>query len=291
MKNILLVAFFCSSLYPLNAQPWSTGARWVYEQDVFIPAPGTPYLMLTNIGDTLLLGRPCKTLEEAYLVVLPDGSVEKYAGQKHIIWAEGLLMEVFDPFVQAFFPLYDWDKQAGDTLDSYCIFSSQPMRLAVDAVTVTNQGTLPLKVMWAHSIEPGNCYLYGPIVERLGWLSYFFPRPGFIDPPPGGSLICFTDDWLQFPAGTDCREYLVGGNEPLSAQPIELWPNPVRNGRVNWDSDGVLEVRVFDAQGRSVKNAAVSGKSLSIEDCPNGLLFFELRTKYQIIVKKVWKSP
>lgn len=291
MKNIFFFVLFCVSLSSLHAQPWSKGARWVYDQDLFIPVPEKPYLVLTNIGDTLLQGRTCSLLEETYVRVLPSGYVEKYTIQKHIVWAEGLLMEVFDPFVQAFFPLYDLDKQAGDTLDSYCIFTSQTMRLAVDSVTVTDEGSRPLKMLWAHNVEPGNCYLYGPIIERLGWRLYFFPRPGFVDPPPGGALRCFTDDWLHFPADGDCPDFLVGENEPVSTGVgLVLWPNPADEGFVHWSGGAVLSLRVFDAQGFLVKSAETPGNSLSVADCPKGLLLFEIRTKNQVIVKKVLKS-
>jgi hypothetical protein len=290
MKNIFFLLLSCTLLSPLNAQPWSIGARWVYDQDEFFPTPETRYLVLTNIGDTLLQGRTCSVLEETSVRVLLNGSVEKYTGTKHMLWTEGLRTEVFDPFAQTFFPLYDLDKKAGDSLDSYCIFAGQTMRLAVDSVTVTNEGSQPLKTLWAHSVEPGNCYLYGPIVERLGWKPYFFPRPGFVDPPPGGALRCFTDDSLLFPADTDCPDFLVGENEPPFSKAPVLWPNPVRNGVVHWDAEGVFEVRVFDAQGRLAKSVENPGRSFHIADCPQGLLLIELRTKNQVIVKKVWNQ-
>ncbi len=286
MKYFATLPLFFLQILVLNAQNWTVGAKWIYEQEEYMPTPEEEYRTFTKEKDTLIQNRLCSQILEKFVIIYNNTISESSQG-RHFLFQENQKVLVFEPDSMKFFPLYDFSKKSGDTLITYCAWTNKTLNLVVDSVTISNLGNQALKVQWVHTAGFGSCSMYGRIFERIGYGAYLFARPGFVDPPPGGGLICFSDSLLTFPEGSNCS-LTVSSKEPLVADLLKVFPNPTTDW-IFFENAEVEKIRVFSLFGQLLK-IQNGGKELSLKAFPDGVYLLEIQTSKGTFLKKAFKK-
>ncbi|MDX1913662.1 MAG: T9SS type A sorting domain-containing protein [Saprospiraceae bacterium] len=289
MKNILILLLIGFTVSGIRSQTWPQGAKWIYWQDDFWPDGEDEYRVITVIGDTILHGRPCQFLLEKYIRITSGGVQHESTSGRFFLHQSGKRVYWVSPQDSTDIRLlYDFDAQAGDTLEIDCAQSlSNLLKIRIDSVTTTQVGTQPLRVQWVHTTDGMGCTMEGSILENVGWTFYLFARPGFVDPPPGGGLICYSDSLMQYPANSVCK--IIVGTEEATSPSSKIYPNPT-SGTVTLEGDAWQQVRVFDLFGRQQKNVQ-RGTEISLHEYPNGVYWLAVSTEqgsffHKIILKR-----
>lgn len=295
MKNLVCSSVFLLCHTVLFAQNWSIGAHWVYETGLSWPSwppPSPPsYTTFTKERDTLVQGRVCSAIQEKGVSIDAQNMVVEYPRTMHILWQDGPRVWFFDPKKSEFFPLYDFSKNAGDTLEIYSVWewdSAHVLRARIDSVTQIQSGNQSLKVQWISMVFPAPPFvLNGPIYEGIGGQGHLFPLPGFVDPQPWGWLRCFSDSTLTFPEGADCR-VTVGAGEIAGEVSLKIYPNPSA-GLLTVEADNVQKISVFDVLGNLVGSQTGAGQ-MSISHLPDGVYFVAVRIGNRDYFSKIVKE-
>lgn len=280
-----LLVIFCQVAL-LNAQNWTTGAQWIYFQDEYMPSPESEYRIFAKEKDTLIQGLSCSKIVEKYAKVL-NNNLTIHSTDVHFLRQEGQKVFYVIPTPFEVFPLYDFDKTAGDTLLSFCIYPGELTLSRIDSVTTSAEGSQTLKVQWVSPIGFGSCSLAGAVYERIGSNAYLFARPGFVDPSPGGGLSCFSDSLLIFPVNATCN-LTVNSTEPMTVESLKIFPNPTSD-RIFFENDNVEQVRIFNLQGKLLKTQN-DGASVSLKEFTEGVYVLEFRTSNKVFLKKAIKT-
>lgn len=286
MKHPLTLLLIVCTPFFLSGQNWSVGAHWIYWQEDFFPDPEAEYRTFTKEQDTLLQNRSCSQIWEKY-VVNNGSSILEYGLKRYYLWQEGQKVYVFEPDSAQFFPLYDFSKNTGDTLYSYCPDAHEMISLRIDSLTFLNIGNQQLKVQWVQTAGFGSCYMQGPIYERIGSGVYLFARPGFVDPPPGGGLICFRDSLLSFPGDANCSLF-VKSTEPYASEQIKIFPNPTAD-QLFLEAENIEKIRVFNPFGQVLKTYEGAAE-ISLNGLPDGVYLLEIQTPKGAFLKKLVKK-
>ena len=207
---------------PAYAQFWQNDVRWLYLQDQFIPTGNDEYLELRKTGDTTINDRACIEIQQTYLSV-SNTQIDSTVVHSLFMQYDNKRVYQYDDYNDVFALIYDFSLMPGDTLQSYCsfAFASVPVLItAVDTIAIGGQFRIRQMVM----ALSGECYMEGGIIEGIGWSRYLLPRPGFVDPPPGGMLLCYEETGTQYPNEEGCS-ILVSLQEPDFVKP-GIYPNP-----------------------------------------------------------------
>lgn len=275
MKNLVFYFVLFAMGFNLTAQNWSIGAHWIYET-TSDPWSEPTYVTFTKEGDTLVQGRVCSVIVEKGAAIDSQNLVVEHPYALHILWQDGSRVWAFDKGKAEFFPLYDFSKNAGDTLDMFILHKwdqngSSTIKVRIDSVTQAQVGAQTLKIQWVTNITPDlHTEMHGPIYENIGWVRYLFPRPGFVDPPPGGWLQCFSDSSLAFPTNVPCV-LTVGANEISENNFVKIYPNPATDV-LFMDADNIQTIKVFDVLG-SLVESQIGATQVSIGHLPDGIYF------------------
>ena len=269
IRILIVSSFFIASSTTLNGQFWQKDVRWIYEQDLFGPSQ-TEFTTrsLTKVRDTIVDGFDCVILKEE----LSNSSFQDF----HILRYLGEYIHWYDELDETFKRIYDFTLEQGETVRLYCNFSDEFEEHIVDS---TYQVTINGQERKAMMIRPINtpCGFSGEIIEGIGSVEYLLPRAGFVDPPPGGHLICYKEGTSIYPTG-GC-ENLVSTQSP-TGNSIEIYPNPT-SGIINFSNTDFDEVQLISLNGEILMRA--DGKSsIDMSKLANGLYYIRIVTNKQI---------
>ena len=83
------------------------------------------------------------------------------------------------------------------------------------------------------------------------------------------------------------RKLVAGKHELEPTVEVKIWPNPSK-GFVEIESqEKILDIKVFDLQGRAVQHVSVSGSSLHFAKSASGTYLIEVETESGSQVKKI----
>lgn len=283
MKHLVVLFLISCVFFTADAQQWSIGARWIYLQDDYIPNNIDEYRVFTIEKDTVIQNLLCSKVIEKYVQV-NGGILSEFFSKKFFLHQNGPKVFLVTPDL---IPLYDFSKTTGDTLLTYCADGSEMVKLRIDSVTVTTVGSEPLHVQWVSPIGAGSCFMNGPIFEHIGNNTYFFARPGFVDPPPGGLLYCFSDSILTYQPGFNC-EITVNNTEAYSPDPLRIFPNPT-SGKVFLENEKTDSIRVLNLWGQVLKTEKAKTE-IWLNEFPDGVYLLEIQTPKGVFVKKIIKK-
>ena len=216
---------------PASAQ-WTIGSKWVYEQTSY-PNASFEFLELKYTRDTLINDVTCQVLLFTEFNIINGERIEDNSHHEAIVRYNGSTLDYVHRWTNEFHKVYDFDLEVGDTTEVYSYWHSfEPdifmpyITVVIDSVGLENiQGT-ELKVQWVRQIPPfGWFWHHGKVVEGIGKMDFLFPTPGKVDPPPGGALICFSDDGLVYPELYACDQVTSTGAQP-SSNDLRIYPNP-----------------------------------------------------------------
>ncbi len=288
----------------IQAQQWCPpGAEWRYTA-AFCAGACNGYVRMSSAGDTTVQGQPCTRIERvrsytAYLdpTVLTDTLSELYTySETGIVW-------MFDPQLNAFDTLYDFNASPGDSwqlihLPEYSTGSDLLTVLDTGHISIDGQLLRWLSVEYHFQGATGNNPPYlDTLMERIGsntyyMLPYDFPN-GFLDGQEGGFFRCYSDNTISYQSPTvQSCDLPLGISEEHDTRPmILLYPNPGTDRltirmRVGEKLQGVL---VRDALGRICLHETPPVEHeivLDTERLPHGCYSIEVRSTHGQFIRR-----
>ncbi len=192
MKNALLLILFLFPIFCL-AQNWGTkNSVWHYNQTMFEPPFNYDFIKFSVLGDTVIVGEDATIFQEDYF------SLKDTVSSKLLMKSIDNRVYFFEPTLNAFQLLYDFNAVAGDTIQMFCRDEGNEtyIKVKVDSVSKRNMNGTELKVQHVSTLQSSE-YKYqmnGEIIENIGWTGFMFPLHRLADPPYGGNLRCFQND-------------------------------------------------------------------------------------------------
>lgn len=284
--NFLLVSCLC--LFPILvfSQYWQKEAQWIYWQQKYMPSMPDGYRLLTKSGDTIIDHKACVIIRENYISMGPNGLDTSKFAYDYIVNSEGNKVFYYEMDTKSFELLYDFDLKAGDTFTSYCTFSRLHFNVRIDSTTKIDISAQQRKVQYLRSFDiSSGCRLDWMTIEGIGNFQFLFPRPDFVDPPPGGGLICYRDDRIIYPNVKDCE--LVIASKEADRNMLNIYPNPVE-GLLHIEGIENGDIRIFNTEGISILNPGFSNE-IDFSSLPAGLYVLKLKTDRQILTRKIIK--
>jgi hypothetical protein len=206
---------------------------------------------------------------------------------RYFLWQHGAQVDIFDTDSLLFYPLFDFDKTVGDTLESHCMYIETPTKSVVDSVGTVMLGGSMRRTQWVRSLSNNPCSLQGQLIEGVGGTEYLWARYQFVDPPPGGWLVCFRDSLGSFSLDGNCTA-IVAARAPSGPQALGISPNPTSGKLFFPQLAEIKEIRVFNAGGKLAKTMAGDGE-ITLQGLPNGLYYLQVTTATQTFSTKIIK--
>ena len=270
---------YISTLYlillsaPLLSQSWGINTTWVYESDEFGPPIDKNYLVHKITKDTLIEDKVFYKIDYYYrpfsngpFMLIPENAIYlHYRDQK---------MLIFDKKDTTIHLIYDFSLNKGDSYMAYCDITQQYINVKIDSTDTMMLNNASLKVQYVSTEWGTGCYLNGKIIEGIGAEEYLLPRYTFVDPPPGGYLICYQDINTSYPDNSSCDLLLNTQNPDLSKNVV--YPNPANN-YIQLKNNDFDNPEIFNATGQKY-NVRRQGTTLAIEHLPVGTYFIKYST-------------
>ncbi|MBP6398741.1 MAG: T9SS type A sorting domain-containing protein [Saprospiraceae bacterium] len=276
MKNLLILTFFLILGNHCFSQGWNLNTTWVYESDEFGPPIDGNYLVLKVKRDTQFQGHVLKVINATYkenekYIPIPflDVKLEYNDRKISILGTTDSLLHL----------VYDFNLEKGERFLSYCNITQKYMEVIIDSTSMIYQNNIERKVQYVHTENFDGCYLSGAIIEGVGTYEYLLPRYTFVDPPPGGQLICYNDGIFSWPETISCDTYVF-----TSATDIEkpaIFPNPVKD--IIYIRDFVAEsYKIINTYGSVILNSDNKTNQINIEYLPAGLYCLVLKRQNKV---------
>jgi hypothetical protein len=267
--KLFLSVFFSIYLLNCNAQTWGLGTQWLYKQDVYMPQDFNPFLLLEIVSDSIDGSNTFYKLQET--IIKKKGKViTQTLSQYFLISKNGNKVKVLHEQNKNLYDLYDFDLQKGQTLD---IFTSNwtldTMKIKVDSLSTDMINGVSWENMWVSSDHTKGYFMYGQVIKGIGFIEYLFPRPGFVDPPPGGYLLCFKNNEIFYPSQYDCDKILP--TIETSGEEILVYPNPTSNN-IHTNFTEYESWQIWNTNGVQL-DSGNSSKEISFRDQASGTYF------------------
>jgi len=289
MKTAFFTLFLLSQC-ALLSQTWGPNTRWIYYQDEFMPAPGDRYLVIRHEKDTLIQGLDCdQFMELAYQISASGTQMDSAMLRQFILHWQDEKVWFYEPEDSNFYVIYDFSLGVGDTLYAYGSISGvhSLVPLIIMDISTTQIGSKTLKVQHVLQSEPASFNMDGALIEEIGSTQHLLPRPGFVDPPPGGDLWCYVNNDFQYPVTGACQ-LILSTNTAIDRQIVQIMPNPAHDiVRVRTDT-GILpeNIEIFSTAGRIL--ATNPGDIIDVSNIPSGIYLLKISwNKYEATFSKL----
>ena len=256
MKRTTLLTLAAVCVAMAQAQSWfPTGATWHYG---YMNGSFLGYVKVEVIGDTVIDGHACKTLERTRETVETfSGSYNTEAlGTIHAFDSAGVVW-LFVPTTASFDTLYDFNAAPGNTWQLAAMpeaFDAAAYAQVVDTGTVLIDG-LSLRWMAVDIWCPGSWSfaVHDTIIERIGTHTYPLPQDpclAAVDGAEGGGLRCYHDPEIDYATyvSTAC-DLILNLDEQVGGSSWMVFPNPGMD-MITINASGLEEVRIQDGIGR-----------------------------------------
>ena len=285
--KIFLVLLMVATGLPLTAQDWDVGSTWLYHQDDFMPDPDVEFMFLRIDADSIVGADTLLVLRSNYVRQNPGGSGFQFLyPTRSLIKPVGDSVFIYNREDQQLHLLYNFAAEAGDTIPSWVGetgFGSRAfIDVYVDSTGTDLRGGREWPVQYVHTLDNGvdlpEFRFSGVIYKGIGASQYFFPTFAAVDPPPGGYLLCHTNDSIQFPEPGDAFCSTALFTRVPSLVPIDIGPNPT-TGMVYIRAQGHTFDRwaAFDVFGKRVKEGPFSN-AIDLASLRPGVYFLQLST-------------
>lgn len=284
--KLLLVACICLFPIVVFSQYWKKEAQWIYWQEKFMPSMPDGYQLLTKSGDTIIDHKACVIIRENYISMGPNGLDTSKFAYNYILHSEDNKVFYYEKDTKVFELLYDFNLMAGDTFTSYCNFNKQHFNVRIDSTSIIDISGQKRKVQHLRTFDiSAGCRLDWMTVEGIGNFQFLFPRPDFVDPPPGGGLICYRDDMIIYPNAKEC-ELVIANKDPDQTIP-NIYPNPVEDV-LHIEGIESAELSIHDAAGKPVMKVLTTNE-INFSRLPPGIYVLRLSNDQQTITRKILK--
>lgn len=262
MRSLLVILSLFYTVAFVQAQSWENSRKWLFSQTKFFPTPGDDYIEFLRTNDSVVQGRKVMVLQASRINV-NNGTVKKEPTSKFYVEVNNGKVVIFSSYDTLPRLTYDFSLQKGDTLRTICWFGDEPMSYKIDSVTQINIGPHQHKVQHLSPVIRRTCDYSQQLIDGIGDLRYLLPTPGSVDPPPGGSLICFEtlDGHVYRGWGGTCPDFTIAVKDPIPA--LMFTPNPTR-GTISLTDPLPKTIEVYDLQGRRQHTAFPNTHSVSL---------------------------
>ncbi len=215
MKTLTLIAAaaFCSfsSLAQL-----SVGSTWYNTyNDQFNPTPHYSVSKDILVKDTVINGQQAFIYkgQQPENCLTTTSNIIRQDGKKIYHWSNDK---------KEFMLLYDFALNTGQSYELKTDFGTT--KITIDSTSTIIKNGKTLKQQHVSSSNHIN-EIYGPFVENIGSMFYFFPRNGVCDPIHIMGVRCFEDasGTIHFTT-EDCAT--ISGMEELNMEKLTIYPNP-----------------------------------------------------------------
>lgn len=268
-------------LSPLLSQSWSTNTTWVYESDEFGPPIDKNYLVHKIVKDTLIEDKVFYKIDYYYrpfssgpFMLIPENTLYLHYHDQKIL--------IFDKKDTTIHLIYDFSLNKGDSYMAYCDITQQYIKVKIDSTATIMLNNSSLKVQYVSTEWWTGCYLNGKIIEGIGAEEYLLPRYTFVDPPPGGYLICYQDIDISYPENSSCDLLLDTQYPDLPKSAV--YPNPANN-YIQLKNHDFEKPEIYNTKGQKY-DVSRQGNTLFIEHLPVGIYFVKYSTNHGYEVQK-----
>jgi len=268
----LLLPFLLITSFSINAQQWAaTGTKWYYTQSFWYPGYRFPKI-IESVGDTLLLGIPCKILK------ITGSEFSQTSVYWQYMYASN--DSVFFYKDSSFCLLYDFNAMPGDTFDLPCF--SDPyseLRVAVINVDTVIINGIARKRQFVNGGQLGYA-VWGYNIQGIGNSEDMFPQG---DMAYTGPIRCFEDsggihNFLSIP----CDTVIITQTEdaPNYIPEIFVYPNPSTNFLFLQPYTEIQNINIYDALGKlHINQNHDIEKGIDVTSLQKGIYFIEVSGK------------
>lgn len=267
-KLFLFLIFITLNGITFGQQIWvPPGAEWHYGFVRANPALNFGYIKIISVGDTVILGKSCKILDQIqirYNTWYPTPGFDTLSLGKVYTYADST--KVYTYKNNKFYTLYDFGATVG-TIWTVCwynlVFPNDTGQVKVDAIDYSVINGETLKTLYVSRV-PGSCigWTSAVILERLGCINEFmFPdydESCVSDIQINGNFRCYKDD--SFPmysvtnSDTICEYVLTDiGAKIQNEGNINISPNPaseyllIESSVPQWNNS-IISIYTIDGQ-------------------------------------------
>jgi len=252
-KYISLLVLTLCIVFKVLSQEWApTGAKWYYKQSLMF-GNGTFSKTIESIGDTLLLGKPCKILKFTGSEFSPTSGGVKYMYEEND--------SVFFYQSGEFCLIYDFNAMPGDSFHLPCFdspFLDSPYIelwvkvLNVDTVIING---VPRKRQAVNGGELGYT-VWGANIQGIGNTVYMFPQG---DMHYTGPIRCYEDSGgVHHFVNIPCDSSNIVSVEKLCIKnnPLRIFPNPATDyivlENLEQDTPKSFTLNIYNVQGQAL---------------------------------------
>lgn len=305
MKKILLLICFSSIYFSVTYSQdkvWlNDDAEWYY---TFYSGNGTyrGYFRYFNVRDTVVAGRDCRTMD--FESSDPQYYIE--FSPKIITYEEG---EILYYYVRNnFYPLYDFTKEVGDTLQivvetpenetdsiAYLVVEETGEYISDNDTFRTMSLTSPFDGNNGNSSAADA--FHGTVIEGVGHLTSFIPVYLYgvsCDFSCPVELRCFSDNMSSLKlVEEDCNS--VNTNDlNLPKNEFKIFPNPIQGGQFleirtgsEWTGTSLI-FEIIDTAGKLIQSKEMTwAQRINFKDVSPGIYFIKVRAENEVYIEKV----
>lgn len=275
-KFICLIILTAIQINILKAQTWDTNTTWVFETDEWEPPIYGNYLIYKITKDTIIAGESYHKIQsfnkdpesgEITHGYIPDFNLQYSNNQIFLYSASDSLRHL----------VYDFNLEADDSYLAYCDIDPSQFLVHIDSTTVIEHNGTERKVQFVTSEHTGGCYMYGEIIEGMGSVHHILPRYSFVDPPPGGYIVCYNDLSFSYPDDANCQS-IVSTTEGKT-KGFKVYPNPAKDLLLLELDEAVsnLSYSIINITGSTILRGKVDQKKqIDIHGLSSGLYIITL---------------
>lgn len=301
VTTFLIILNVTLSLFAQTNNFAPIGATWYYD-DYLNECPTFPdcgYYKMESVGDTLIVGKNCRVLNETYFVPYYDIPDTQY-----IIYEDLGIVYLYDE--GAFHELYNFNADAGDTITTFpeafngyygfIDYTFNEFRYIIDSVvTELIDGEL-LRIQYTRALEDvdGWGFWEGPmIIEKIGSIGMFLGIPNIIYPEYGGFLRCYSDDEFEYQyIGFEHACDFITSIKNEIPKSFEIFPNPASdNLTINSSFTEKIDPVIINILGEVCEYKFISQESftskIDISELPEGIYFLSLEDEKNPAIKFV----
>jgi hypothetical protein len=307
MKKLsFLLCLFLVKIMVTGQQVWlPDGAEWHYGFDRADPALSFGYIEIKQVGDTVVLGKSCKIIDQVqyrYRTWYPTPGYDSGSVGKVITYSDDT--KVYTYLNNRFYTLYDFGATVGTTW-TVCWFggiqpdTGQVIVTGVDSAEINGQMLKLLHV----TRTPGSCigWTSAVIAERMGCINeYMFPDYDFtciVDVQINGYFRCYQDNGFPLYSidGSDtiCDYITATENQPAyDPGTVRVFPNPASSTvMVESTLPGLNfnEIDLFTLQGKKLLEFHFSSrreKEVNLDNVNPGMYLLQVITERGILTRK-----
>lgn len=292
MFRLLTFSFFLLFMAHSNAQVWgNSGAKWHYKTEGLFSILFTA----SYVEDTTLAGFPSQKIRMTQQPIYPQpgGGTSPGPESEYFRFTRTSGDSVFHWVDSAFYLLYDFGANIGDTWEIGVSNGNDPMCDSISIVEVIDTGSMVINGMNLRTLNlastPGSqTALGGKAVERIGmiesgYFSFLFPSTQMCDTNIivdyfDMDFLCYEDDnFTTFKETSQECDYLLYLGNPNAEISFGIAPNPAEITLNVLGIHGDENYEILSLAGQVVlKDSFLSGKQIDLQTLEPGHYFIRI---------------